>query len=307
MIHSLEGYRGIPRFRPPFPTDKGYKGYPSLINNVETFANVPILLREGGKQYAELGTEGSKGTKLFALAGDLKFSGIVEVPMGITIREVVYEIGGAEEGSVKAVQIGGPSGGTIPAEHFDTPIDYDSLSELGAIMGSGGLIVIGNNRCMVETARYLLDFTARESCGKCTFCRVGNVRLLETMEKITNGDGSEADIAFLEDLGPKIVNGSLCGLGKTAPNPVLSTLRFFKNEYLEHVNDKQCRALECNALVNVEIDQETCIECGACVKTCPVNAINDEFFVSNSVCTRCDSCIEICPVNAIARTLGGQS
>ncbi len=301
MIHSLEGYRGIPRFRPPFPTDKGFKGHPSLINNVETFANVPILVREGGKKYAELGTAGSKGTKLFALAGDLKFSGIVEVPMGITIREVVYEIGGAEEGSVKAVQIGGPSGGTIPAKHFDTPIDYDSLSELGAIMGSGGLIVIGNNRCMVETARYFLDFTARESCGKCTFCRVGNVRLLETLEKITAGLGTEADIAFLEDLAPKIVRGSLCGLGKTAPNPVLSTLRFFRDEYLDHVNRKTCTALECNALVKVAIDKKTCIECGACIKTCPVDAIPDNFVVDNDICTRCNSCIEICPVNAIAR------
>jgi len=305
MIHSLEGYRGIPRFRPPFPTDSGYQGHPSLINNVETFANVPVLLLEGGEKYAKLGTAGSKGTKLFALAGDLKYSGIVEVPMGITIREVVYEIGGAEEGSVKAVQIGGPSGGTIPAKHFDTPIDYDSLSELGAIMGSGGLIVIGNNRCMVETARYFLDFTARESCGKCTFCRVGNVRLLETLEKITSGKGTEADIAFLEDLAPKIVKGSLCGLGRTAPNPVLSTLRFFRNEYLEHVIDKQCRALECNALVNVAIDKDTCIQCSACIHTCPVKAISDDFVVDNSICTRCNSCIEICPVNAIVRTLGG--
>ncbi len=307
MIHSLEGYRGIPRFRPPFPTDKGFKGYPSLINNVETFGNVPILILEGGKKYAEVGTEGSKGTKLFALAGDLKYSGILEVPMGITIREIVYEIGGAEEGSVKAVQIGGPSGGCIPEEHFDTPIDYDSLTKLGAIMGSGGLIVIGKNRCMVETARYFLDFTSRESCGKCTFCRVGNMRLLETMEKITAGKGTESDIAFLEDMAPKIVNGSLCGLGKTAPNPVLSTLRFFRNEYISHVIDKQCEALECKALINVEIDKSNCIECGACIKVCPVNAISDDYIVNNDLCTRCDSCIEVCPKNTISRTLGGNN
>ena len=307
MIHSLEGYRGIPRFRPPFPTDSGFKGHPSLINNVETFANVPILILEGGSKYAEVGTDGSKGTKLFALAGDLKFSGIVEVPMGLTIGEVIYEIAGAEEGSVKAVQIGGPSGGTIPAEYFDTPIDYDSLGQLGAIMGSGGLIAIGKNRCMVETARYFLDFTARESCGKCTFCRVGNVRLLETLEKITAGNGNESDIAFLEDLAPKIVNGSLCGLGKTAPNPVLSTLRFFRDEYLAHVNDKKCEALECNALINVEIDKSNCIECRACIKACPVNAISDDFVIDNDLCTRCNSCIEVCPKDTIFRTLGGNA
>jgi len=307
MIHSLEGYRGIPRFRPPFPTDSGYKGYPSLINNVETFASVPVLIREGGEEYAKVGTEGSKGTKLFALAGDLAFSGIIEVPMGITIGEVVYELGGAEKGSVKAVQIGGPSGGCIPEEHFDTPIDYDSLGKLGAIMGSGGLIVIGKQRCIVETARYFLDFTSRESCGKCTFCRVGNIRLLERLEKITSGNGSEQDLAFLEDMGPKIIKGSLCGLGKSAPNPVLSTLRFFRDEYLEHVNDKKCRALECKNLVNVEIDKEICIECGACIKTCPVNAISDDYVVDNTVCTRCNSCIEICPKKCISRTLGGNN
>ncbi|MBN2279852.1 MAG: 4Fe-4S binding protein [Candidatus Marinimicrobia bacterium] len=305
MIHSLEGYRGIPRFRPPFPTDSGYKGHPSLINNVETFANIPVLINEGGEKFAEVGTEKSKGTKLFALAGDLKYSGIVEVPMGITIGEVVYEIGGAEKGSVKAVQIGGPSGGCIPEEHFDTPIDYDSLGKLGAIMGSGGLIVIGKQRCIVETARYFLDFTSRESCGKCTFCRVGNVRLLETLEKITSGNGTEQDLEFLEDMGPKIINGSLCGLGKSAPNPVLSTLRFFRSEYLEHVNEKKCRALECNKLVNVYIDKAICIQCGACLKTCPVNAISDDFIVDNTVCTRCNSCIEVCPKNCISRTAGG--
>ena len=307
MIHSLEGYRGTPRFRPPYPTDKGFKGYPSLINNVETFANVPILIFEGGEEFAKVGTEGSKGTKLFALAGDLKFSGIVEVPMGLTIHEIVYEIGGAEPGSVKAVQIGGPSGGCIPEKYFDTLIDYDSLTKLGAIMGSGGLIVIGKNRCMVETARYFLDFTARESCGKCTFCRIGSIRLLETMEKITTGKGTKADIKFLEDLSPKIVNGSLCGLGSTAPNPVLSTLRFFRNEYESHVTNKQCEALECNALVNVEINKKNCIECSACLKVCSINAISEDFVVDNDICTRCNSCIEVCPVNTISRTLGGNT
>ena len=301
MIHSLEGKRGMPRFRPPYPTDEGFQGHPTVINNVESYANVPVIISEGAKEYAKVGTEGSKGTKLFALAGDIDYTGIVEVPMGITIGEVVYGIGGVEEGSVKAVQIGGPSGGCIPEEHFDTPIDYDSLNSLGAIMGSGGLIVIGKNRCMVETARYFLDFTARESCGKCTFCRVGNMRLLETLERITNGNGTQADIDLLEDLGPKIVDGSLCGLGQTAPNPVLSTLRFFMDEYKAHVEDKECPALICNDLVQIDIDHETCIECMACVKTCPVDAISDAIEVDHDKCTRCNSCIEVCPVDAISR------
>jgi len=227
MIHSLEGGRGTPKFRPPYPTDSGFKGYPTLINNVETFCNIPIIITEGGDGYAEIGTENSKGTKLFALAGDLKYTGLVEVPMGITIGEIVYEIGGAEKGNVKAVQIGGPSGGCIPAEHFDVPIDYDSLKSLGAIMGSGGLIVISKERCMVETARYFLEFTTKESCGKCTFCRVGTKRMLETLERITDGEGTLEDIGFLEDIGPKIIDGALCGLGKTAPNPVLSRMNIW--------------------------------------------------------------------------------
>jgi len=305
MIHSLEGSRGTPRYRPPFPTDKGFKGFPTLINNVETYANIPIILKEGGEQYAQLGTENSKGTKLFALAGDCQYTGLVEVPMGITIGEVVYDIGGAQEGTVKAVQIGGPSGGCIPAEHFDTPIDYDSLTSLGAIMGSGGLIVIGNDRCMVETARYFLDFTARESCGKCTFCRIGTKRMLETLERITKGEGKKEDLPWLADLGNKIIKGSLCGLGQTAPNPVLSTLRYFNEEYLKHVQDKQCPALQCNALVEIKIDPEKCIECKLCIKNCPVDAISDDFVINNDLCTRCNSCIEVCPKDAIARTLRG--
>ena len=301
MIHSLEGKRGMPRFRPPYPTDEGFKGHPTVINNVESYANIPVIISEGAREYAQVGTEGSKGTKLFALAGDIDYTGIVEVPMGITLGEVVYDIGGAKKGSVKAVQIGGPSGGCIPEEHFDTPIDYDSLNSLGAIMGSGGLIVIGKNRCMVETARYFLDFTARESCGKCTFCRVGNMRLLETLERITRGQGTQADIDLLQDLGPKIVDGSLCGLGQTAPNPVLSTLRFFMDEYKAHVEDKECPALICNDLVQIDINDETCIECMACVKTCPVDAISDAIEVDHDKCTRCNSCIEVCPVDAISR------
>ncbi len=301
LIHSLEGKRGTPRFRPPYPTDYGYKGRPSMINNVETLANIPLIIRDGGEKYSQIGTENSTGTKLFALAGDLEYSGLVEVPMGITIGEVVYDIGGAEDGTVKAVQIGGPSGGCIPEEHFDTPIDYDSLTKLGAIMGSGGLIVISKGRCMVETARYFLEFTTKESCGKCTFCRIGTKRMLETLERITGGEGSHEDVQLLGDLGKKIIKGSLCGLGQTAPKPVLSTLNFFENEYLDHVDEGYCAAMECKALVDVYLDQETCIECGQCIKVCPVDAISDDFVVDNGICTRCNSCIEVCPVDAISR------
>ena len=306
MINSLEGKRGTPRFRPPFPTDSGWKGYPTMINNVETFGNVPLIMREGAEAYAAVGTEGSKGTKLFALAGDLKRPGLVEVPMGITLAEIVFEIGGANPEDVKAVQCGGPSGGCIPVELFNTPVDYDSLRSLGAIMGSGGMIVIGRKRCMVETARYFLDFTHRESCGKCTFCRVGTKRMFETLERITAGKGEEADLDFLEDLGNKIRKGSLCGLGQTAPNPVLATLRYFRNEYLAHVVNHQCEALECNALTDVMLDKSNCVKCRMCIKTCPVGAISDDFVINNNICTRCNSCIEAYPKKTIHRVKGGE-
>lgn len=305
MIHSLEGRRGTPRFRPPYPTDSGFHGYPTAINNVETLGNVPLILREGAGAYASVGTEGSKGTKLFALAGDLEYPGLAEVPMGVTLADIVYEIGGAERGSVKAVQIGGPSGGCIPAEKFDVIVDYDSLKSLGAIMGSGGLIVIGNNRCIVETSRYFLEFTARESCGKCTFCRIGTKRMLETLEIITAGEGSNEDLDFLSELGSKIIKGSLCGLGQTAPNPVLAALRYFKEEFEAHTVDRQCPALQCNNLCDVFTNHELCIECGLCTKTCPVNAITEDYVVDNSICTRCNSCIEVCPKNAILRVEKG--
>ncbi len=305
MIHSLEGKRGTPRFRPPYPTDSGYHGYPTAINNVETFGNIPLILREGGEEFAKLGTAGSKGTKLFALAGDVKYPGLAEVPMGVTIGDIVYEIGGADRDAVKAVQIGGPSGGCIPAEKFDAVVDYDSLKSLGAIMGSGGLIVIGKNRCMVETARYFLEFTTRESCGKCTFCRIGTKRMLERLEKITQGKGTDEDVAFLADLGPKVIRGSLCGLGQTAPNPVISTLRYFRHEYDAHTKESICPALQCNALSDVSIDLEKCVKCGLCVKTCPVKAISKDFVVDNAICTRCNSCIEVCPKKAISRVKKG--
>ncbi len=306
LINSLEGRRGTPRFRPPFPTDSGWKGYPTMINNVETFGNVPLILNEGGAAYASVGTAGSKGTKLFALAGDLKYPGLVEVPMGITLGEIVFDIGGADRNEVKAVQTGGPSGGCIPVELFDTPVDYDSLRSLGAIMGSGGMIVISKNRCMVETARYFLDFTHRESCGKCTFCRVGTKRMFEALERIVAGNGCEKDLDLLEDLGNKVRKGALCGLGQTAPNPVLATLRYYRNEYLDHVNKKHCTAKACKSMIDLQLDQAKCIKCGLCIKGCPVNAISADFVIDNAKCTRCNSCLDACPKHAISRVNKGE-
>ena len=306
MIASLEGKRGTPRFRPPFPTDSGWNGLPTAINNVETFANIAPLLAMGAEKFASIGSEKSKGTKIFALAGDLKNPGLTEVPMGVTLAEIVYDIGGAEPGTVKAVQTGGPSGGCIPADKFDVKVDYDSLKELGAIMGSGGLIVIGNNRCMVETARYFLSFTHRESCGKCTFCRVGTMRMYETLERITAGNGTEEDIAFLEDIGPKIRKGALCGLGQTAPNPALSTIRYFRSEYEAHVHRKVCPSLVCSTLVDLQLDQSKCVKCKLCIKNCPTSTISENFVIDNANCLKCNSCLEICPKKAIKRVPRGE-
>ena len=260
----------------------------------------------GAENYAKIGTPKSTGTKIFALAGDLKNPGLAEVPMGVTLAEIVYEIGGAEPGTVKAVQTGGPSGGCIPADRFDVKVDYDSLKELGAIMGSGGLIVIGNDRCMVETARYFLSFTHKESCGKCTFCRVGTKRMYETLQRITEGTGTEEDIAFLEDIGPKIRMGALCGLGQTAPNPALSTLRYFRNEYEAHVKEKVCPSLACSALVDLKLNPENCIKCGLCRRTCPVGAIDENFVIDNAKCIKCNSCKELCPKKTIQRVPRGE-
>ncbi len=306
LLASIEGKRGMPRPRPPFPAQSGLFGKPTTINNVETFANVPLILKEGGAlDFASVGTEGSKGTKVFALAGKVRNTGLCEVPMGITIREIIYDVGGGiKRGKdFKAVQAGGPSGGCIPAEQIDLPIDYDSLNKAGAIMGSGGLVVMDEGTCMVDLARYFLSFTQKESCGKCTPCREGTKRMLEILDRISEGTGIPEDLDTLDSLAASIKDSSLCGLGQTCPNPVLSTIRYFREEYEEHINDKFCRAGICKELFTYWIDQEKCTGCTACARVCPVNAIKGEkkeaHDIEQDLCTRCGSCVEKCPQDCI--------
>jgi len=305
LMASIEGRRGMPRLRPPFPAAAGLWGKPTNINNVETLANVPWIVGHGSQAYAALGTERSKGTKVFALAGKINRGGLVEVPMGITIREVVEQIGGGILGGkrFKAVQMGGPSGGCIPAGLADTPIDYDSLNQTGAIMGSGGMVVLDESTCMVDTARFFLDFTQKESCGKCTFCRVGTKRMLEILERITCGEGREGDIDLLESLAATIKRGSLCGLGQTAPNPVLTTIRYFRDEYEAHIQEKTCPAKSCRALIQYRIDPELCDGCHVCYRACPVDAISGEkkqvHTIDQGLCTRCGLCQDRCQQDAI--------
>lgn len=255
LIASIEGERGMPRLKPPFPAQSGLWGRPTNINNVETYANVPWIITNGGKAFASLGTEKSKGTKVFALAGKIKRGGLVEVPMGMSLREVIYNIGGGikDDKAFKAVQMGGPSGGCIPADLIDTPVDYESITKTGAIMGSGGMIVMDETTCMVDIARFFLEFTCKESCGKCTYCRVGTRRMLEILDRICNGEGRDGDLELLEELAVSVKDGSLCGLGQTAPNPVLTTLRYFKDEYIAHIRDKKCPAKQCKALITYSI------------------------------------------------------
>jgi len=304
LMASIEGQRGMPRLRPPFPAQSGLFGKPTTINNVETLANVAWIIRNGAAAYAAIGTEKSKGTKVFALAGKIKNGGLVEVPMGITLREVIEEIGGGTGTSrvVKAAQMGGPSGGCVPADLFDTRVDYDEVTKTGAIMGSGGMIILDETTCMVDIARYFLDFTQLESCGKCTFCRIGTKRMLEILTRICDGNGVPEDIPLLEELAVQIKDTSLCGLGQTAPNPVLTTLRYFRNEYEEHINDKKCRAGKCVNLCGFEIT-DACVGCTACARQCPVDAISGDpkgkHVINQDACVRCGVCRDVCKFDAV--------
>ena len=307
LIASIEGRRGMPRVRPPFPAQSGLWGKPTNINNVETFANVPYIVLNGADHYRTLGTEKSPGTKIFALAGKVNNTGLVEVPMGATLRQVVFDIGGGipEGREFKAAQTGGPSGGCVPTEHLDRPIDYDSLQEIGAIMGSGGLIVMDEETCMVEIARYFIQFTQSESCGKCVPCRIGTKRMLEILTSITEGKGKPADLETLETLAKQVKEASLCQLGKTAPNPVLSTLRYFRDEYEAHVNEGRCPARHCQALLGFSIDAEKCTGCGACKKACPQEAISGErkqpHVLDQTLCVKCGICFEKCKFDAVLK------
>ncbi|QAA76189.1 MAG: NADH-ubiquinone oxidoreductase chain F [Candidatus Bipolaricaulis sibiricus] len=305
LLASIEGRRGMPRPRPPFPAQRGLWGKPTVINNVETFANVPWILVHGADAFARHGIGRSRGTKVFALAGKVRKGGLVEVPMGMPLRELVEGIGGgvAEGHTIKAVQMGGPSGGCIPAELLDTPVDYESITATGAIMGSGGMVVLDDTSCMVDVARFFLHFTQGESCGKCPFCRIGTRRMLEILERICRGEGETEDLARLEELSVQVKDGSLCGLGQTAPNPVLTTLRYFRNEYEAHIRDKRCPAKVCTALVHYRIDPGTCIGCTLCARQCPVRAIAGErrkvHTIADETCVRCGQCVAVCPVGAI--------
>lgn len=305
LIESLEGKRGMPRLKPPFPAQSGYWNKPSNINNVETFANIPWIFSFGGQAFASMGTADSKGTKVFALTGKIKRGGLIEVPMGKTLRNIIFDIGGgiAGGGSFKAVQMGGPSGGCIPEELLDTIIDYKKLGATGAIMGSGGMVVMDESTCMVGMAKFFLDFTAQESCGKCVHCRLGTKRMQEILGRIVRGDGKEGDIELLEELCLAIKDGALCGLGQTAPNPVLTTIRYFKHEYVAHINDKKCPAGECAALIKYKIDPDTCRGCSLCAKKCPVGAITglikQPYVIDSEKCTRCGQCKVLCRFGAI--------
>ena len=307
LMTSIEGHRGEPRPRPPFPAVKGLWGKPTILNNVETYANIPVIINKGAEWFNTIGTEKSKGTKVFALGGKINNTGLVEIPMGTTLREIVEEIGGGVPNGkkFKAAQTGGPSGGCIPASLIDTPIDYDSLISIGSMMGSGGLIVMDEDNCMVDIAKFFLEFTVDESCGKCTPCRIGTKRLLEILEKITKGNGTLEDLDRLELLCHSIKNASLCGLGQTAPNPVLSTLRYFRDEYVAHVVDKKCPAGVCKALTNYVIEEDKCKGCSACARKCPVGAITGEikkpFTIDQSKCIKCGACMETCKFNAIVK------
>ena len=305
LIASIEGERGMPRPKPPFPANKGLFGRPTLINNVETLANVPVIMLKGADWFASMGTETSKGTKTFALTGEVNNTGLIEVPMGTTLREIVFDIGGGIRGGkkFKAVQIGGPSGGCLTEEHLDIPMDYDNLIKAGAMVGSGGLVVMAENTCIVEVARFFMNFTQHESCGKCVPCREGTKNMLKILEKIVAGKGEMSDLDLLEELAHSVKEGSLCGLGKTAPNPVLSTLKYFRDEYIAHIKDKKCPAGVCAAMKKIVIVPELCKGCTKCARTCPVGAIEgvvkQPHKINQEKCIKCEACMTNCPFRAI--------
>ena len=307
LIASIEGERGMPRPKPPFPANKGLFGRPTLINNVETLANVPLIILNGAEWFSQMGTEKSKGTKTFALTGEVNNTGLIEVPMGTTLRQIIFDIGGGIRGGkkFKAVQIGGPSGGCLTEEHLDISMDYDSLLAAGAMVGSGGLVVMAEDTCMVEVARFFMNFTKNESCGKCVPCREGTKNMLKILEKIVKGKGEMSDLDTLEELAYTVKDGSLCGLGKTAPNPVLSTLKYFRDEYVAHIRDHKCPAGVCTAMKKISINPELCKGCTKCARTCPVGAIEgtvkNPHKIDQSKCIKCEACLNACPFKAISK------
>jgi NADH-quinone oxidoreductase subunit F len=305
LIASLEGKRGMPKLKPPFPAQKGYLDLPTNINNVETLSNVPWIINHGALKFASYGNEDSKGTKLFALTGKIKKGGLVEIPMGMSLREVIFDLGGGIKDNLefKGVQMGGPSGGCLPKEFLDISIDYKTITATGAIIGSGGMVVMDETNCMVNMAKFFLEFTCDESCGKCTYCRVGNKRMLEILTRITEGKGKLSDLDLLEELAIKVKEGSLCGLGQTAPNPVLTTLKYFRDEYIEHIENKKCASLTCKNLIHYNIDPENCIGCTACSRVCPANTIEgkvkEKHIIIQENCIKCGKCYEACKFDAI--------